>query len=529
MEALPQRPSPLQLLTAYNSKVRRWPGALRAALAILIPGSIALLLGYDHAVLLISAGAFAVIYGEGHPYRTRLRVMATAALLLLGASVGGLLVDGLLAGGLYAVALGVLGTFVQNALRLPPPGCFFIVMVGGGSTMITGVPAWEVGLWCAVGSLTGIILGMLPAALDAHGPEKRRVLGVEQAARAFVEEPTLAHHHQAQTALVSAWQALSDAAIIRGGRILQPAQRDLVERTLAAQRAVAAQHVDSALLSDEPADIDPSRTVIPHTNPTARYRLYRSATRNSHPSLAAQRVLVGGLLTVLIGLALGLNRPDWGAVSVLLVLQWGPDRVPGTIRGVQRMLGSCLGVCLFAAFHYFGVSGWTLLLALAACQYAAETFVVRNYAICVIFSTPLALLMGNSNFAAIEARLAEIALSVSLALAVLWLWRPRAAAQDQQRLQARCVQAMSTLLGSLLTTTPDAALTTRRDLQYELLSERRAILSLAANGHGELFWERHQRLRRAGYHLLDFCSLHPDRRPTEPELRELVSAVEKSG
>ena len=94
MEALPQRPGPLQLLTAYNSKVRRWPGALRAALAILIPGSIALLLGYDHAVLLISAGAFAVIYGEGHPYRTRLRVMATAALLLLGASVGGVLVDG---------------------------------------------------------------------------------------------------------------------------------------------------------------------------------------------------------------------------------------------------------------------------------------------------------------------------------------------------------------------------------------------------------------------------------------------------
>ncbi len=88
---------------------------------------------------------------------------------------------------------------------------------------------------------------------------------------------------------------------------------------------------------------------------------------------------------------------------------------------------------------------------------------------------------------------------------------------------------MSTLLGSLLTTTPDAVLTTRRDLQYELLSERRAILSLAADGHGEPFWERHQRLRRAGYHLLDFCSLHPDRRPTEPELRELVSAVEKSG
>ena len=31
--------------------------------------------------------------------------------------------------------IATIGAFVQNALRLPAPGSFFIVMVGGGATM----------------------------------------------------------------------------------------------------------------------------------------------------------------------------------------------------------------------------------------------------------------------------------------------------------------------------------------------------------------------------------------------------------
>ncbi|MGO3818502.1 MAG: FUSC family protein, partial [Corynebacterium casei] len=76
---------------AINSTATRWPGALRAALAILIPGSIAMLTGNKEAILLICAGAFTVIYGEGIVYRRRWKVMAVAGTLLwLGASVGAL-------------------------------------------------------------------------------------------------------------------------------------------------------------------------------------------------------------------------------------------------------------------------------------------------------------------------------------------------------------------------------------------------------------------------------------------------------
>lgn len=143
---IPQRPSTAQLLTAFNSASVRWPGALRAGLAILIPGAIALLTGHDYAILLISTGAFTVIFGEGHPYRTRPRVMLTAGTALITVAAVGVLVGHLifapghghwwlLLAGLYSTVLAAVCGFAQNGLRLPPPGTFFLVMVGGGSVM----------------------------------------------------------------------------------------------------------------------------------------------------------------------------------------------------------------------------------------------------------------------------------------------------------------------------------------------------------------------------------------------------------
>ena len=87
-EPMPARPDPWTLLTSFSTPGPRWPGALRAALALALPGAAALLLGFDNEMLLIAAGGFTVIYGEGHPYRTRWRVMAVAGGLIALAATG---------------------------------------------------------------------------------------------------------------------------------------------------------------------------------------------------------------------------------------------------------------------------------------------------------------------------------------------------------------------------------------------------------------------------------------------------------
>src|SRR5699024_4455295 len=81
--------------------------------------------------------------------------------------------------------------------------------------------------------------------------------------------------------------------------------------------------------------------------------------------------------------------------------------------------------------------------------------------------------------------------------------------RENKRLQQRAYQSMSTVLGSLLTETPDEALAQRRDLQYELLSERRSIQCLAMD-HPEQAQQRcaeHRAVQQGGYQIRDYCSL----------------------
>lgn len=537
---------------AINSTDKRWAGALRAALAILIPGSIAMVTGNQDAILLICAGAFTVIYGEGIVYRKRWKVMLTAgALLWLGVMVGALVGSLVFAPGhghawllLTAVYVAVLGAgvvFVQNALRLPPPGGFFIVMVTGGSTMLarTGIDPLEAGFWPLTAIATGLILGMLPALRDPHGPERATVATLERVTKAFqqAKDDEIARHHQAQTALAAAWEALADAGFINAGHNAVSSQHELVERTLNAQRAIVQRNqegtgADAEAFFESVNLIDPDRTTMPHSRPTARYRIYRSLTADSHAMITAKKVLIAGLVTGVIGIALGLNRPDWGVISALLILQNGPEKVPGTIRGTHRVLGSMLGLVLFSMFYFFGVGGWTMLAALAICQFFAEIMVVKNYALCVIFSTPLALMMGGLTeplSSLVMSRGFEIGLSVVFAFIVLWFFSNGSKERENKRLQLRAYQSMSTVLGSLLTGTPDEALVQRRDLQYELLSERRSIQSLAMDhpAQAQQQWGKHRAIQHAGYQILDYCALSPNTMMDHGALGTLIESVRR--
>lgn len=554
-ESPPKRQNPLKLFTAFHTPGPRWPGALRAALALLIPGGIALMFGYETEMLLIAAGGFAVIYGEGHPYRKRFHVMATAGVLLATSAMAGAFVGEVVWGQIntggstwwlllvvgFVTALATVGTWIQNALRLPPPGSFFIVMVAGGSTMVArlGLNPVEVGSWALIGAATGLILGLLPALINPHGPEERAVDVLEKAVRDFQNAPqsAVAKNHQAETALSHAWFALSDAGILAGGQVRKTSQSDLVGRVQRAHTKLAILNTrihgnDVGAASDAPSYLDLSRTAIPHARPSITYRFYRSASPHSHATTTAGKVMVSALLMGVVGLAFGLGRPDWAIVSGLLVLQWGPDRIPGTIRGLHRVVGSIVGIGLYAILHLIGVEGWSLLIALAICQFFAEVFVVRNYAICVIFTTPLALLMGNAVTEPLGeiviSRTSEVVLSIIFSLLLLWFFIPGAEPKHHARLIRRAQDAMAGLLGRILITKPADALAERRDLQFELLSERRAAQSRAVNSLDDdstTYWGDHLRIQRAGYTLLDYCTTNANRTITREEVGQLADMI----
>lgn len=171
---------------------------------------------------------------------------------------------------------------------------------------------------------------------------------------------------------VAAWTAIGDAGIISGSDIVKPQHKNLVSRMLRANAALATAGEASADFSDNATLIDVSRARIPHSRPTMRYRFFRAMSVYSHSVITATQVFCAAFIAITIGVALGFDRPDWAVVSVLLILQWGPDRILGSIRGVHRFLGTIAGIAIFIDLHAWGIHSLSLLLVLCFCQYMAE-------------------------------------------------------------------------------------------------------------------------------------------------------------
>ncbi|MGO1949246.1 MAG: FUSC family protein [Mycobacteriaceae bacterium] len=535
IESPPPQAGWWRLLTAVNPSGPRWPGALRAALAVVLPASVALLAGQDTAMLMIAGGGLAVIFGEGLPFRTRWRVMATAGGFLAAGAVAGAFVgsvvwaqDGrwwLLLIALFTTAVAGMAGFVQNALPLAPPGTFFLVMVTGGSTMVAkqGLNPVEVGMWTAVGASCAVAIGMVPALFPSlrRRPETSAVerLEVQVASYTSGAERTVDAIHRVKGALTEGWNALADAGLVRGGEKVGPDAPVLVRRCLAAHRTLA-------------GGGDVAAGTVPMLRPSIRYRLYRSLNWDSHAATTSVKIMVASLAAGVLGIALGLDRPDWAIVTVLVILQWGPDLRPGTIRGVHRLAGSVLGVLLFAGFHLLELEGFGLLAALAACQFLAEIFIVRNYAVAVVVITPLAMMMGGGMHqplgSGVVSRIAEVGLATAFAMAALWFVLRDADERRAARQVDNCVTAMGALLGRVMVTaSAQEALVQRRDLQYELLRERRDSQAVVQNHRqrDDRRWRRHLAVQHTGYDLLDSCAVAGKKALDTTEIARLAEDV----
>lgn len=114
----------------------------------------------------------------------------------------------------------------------------------------------------------------------------------------------------------------------------------------------------------------------------------------THPQMLAQ-TLTNFLTTAVAGLmgnTLGISHAYWAMVAAAAVLA-GPNTAARVERGLHRMVGTAGGVLVAAFFVSMSPDPWHVAVLVVACQFAGEMFVLRNYAIAVVFITPLALFM----------------------------------------------------------------------------------------------------------------------------------------
>jgi hypothetical protein len=107
---------------------------------------------------------------------------------------------------------------------------------------------------------------------------------------------------------------------------------------------------------------------------------------------AALTVGAGALLAGMAGLLLVGTHWYWAMVGAVAALG-GAHVTARVVRGVQRLIGTLLGVLVAAGLLALHLPPLAVIVAAIALQAAAEMFVGRNYAIAMVFITPLALLM----------------------------------------------------------------------------------------------------------------------------------------
>lgn len=106
----------------------------------------------------------------------------------------------------------------------------------------------------------------------------------------------------------------------------------------------------------------------------------------------AGRIVAAIAASAALAMAVGLSHPMWAAMGAMAAMQ-GVSYHITVQRGLQRLLGNIAGAVIAAALLGLGLGYWGAVVAIVACQIAAEIWAPVNYAIASTAVTPMALLL----------------------------------------------------------------------------------------------------------------------------------------
>ncbi len=351
------------------------------------------------------AGSLCALYAHNRPYAARARVLVLVVLGMLAGLGAALVTASLTSNGIVLVTVGALLAAAQKALcdatRIGPPGNVIFTFVASAALFVPQtldqVPG-HLALAAAAGVWSWIV-GMAPALLRPHGPERRATAHALYAAAAHAETREPAARSRAAAAVQTAWQTL----LASGAR---PETRRALERLVVrAEVALAA-----------PADADPEGLrdlagglrgtgAVPRAGDLgeAAGEVLGAEMERATPAppwwralgpLApiAVRTALGCALAGYASLVIGVGRPYWALVTaaslyqVNMALTWN--------RTVQRVVGNLVGVLVFAAVAPLAhLSPLAIVLCCLAFNFGAEALISRNYWLGSVCVTPMALLI----------------------------------------------------------------------------------------------------------------------------------------
>ena len=441
----------------------RLPNAVKAGLTVLLCLAIPHSLGRLDLGLLTVTGTFAVLYAPAAPLRRRAATVAGIGLGLVGATALGAFTAGsLVTFAVSAVLLAMVTAGLCLALRVGPPGSYFLVLCAGIAYLLVGEHGTEPALvpaMTAVGAAVAWLVTMAELLPDPRRPERRAVQSARVAVAAYAAtDPgpdSRPQHRAAALALAAAEEAVAEGMWNPSGPIsaeLAAARREYDDRAaratvhlvpgddpvwdprnpdagrwlddapetadIAMPSAAAAERAERAFADDERRHIG-----------SLRWRLANGLRWPGEPWTVAASVGVATAVSiVLLTLLAGSDQPHlyWVIAFSALVLHQGGPRAARTYRALHRLTGTVAGLALFLLVALLQPTGWWLIGLIVALQFTIELLVTRNYGLAVALITPLALLVASGGsvpeqpLGLVGERLLDTVVGVLVALAVLW-------------------------------------------------------------------------------------------------------------
>jgi uncharacterized membrane protein YccC len=529
------------MLFRFRKSNRRWPIACRAALGIGLPVAIGWATGDLSAGLMATIGAFTALYGSERPYSNRAWLLAGIALSFSAIVTLGVWVQQwpVMAVPLVTV-IAMIASFVCQSLRIGPPGAYMFALACAAGTSVP-VPVDRV-FWLVLGGgAVSWVVHMLGALVAPRRPEKSAVAAAADAVAHFAQatgiEARDRARHDAALALHDAWATLvsfqppsprADSTLTR----LRALNRELhlIFSTCIGAADSAATRWDALAERAHAIGIETTSLSEGHEQhaddadvPLGRLRssrlLLENLTLQSAAFIVAGRVGIAVALAGAAGAVFGLQRAYWAMAAAVLVLHMGLDWARTLQRGVERTIGTIVGLGLAGAILAAHPTGLWLVATMMSLQFLIEILVTRNYALAVVFVTSIALVIASggqaepNEGALLVARGVDTGVGCAIGLLVHAFIGPSNSPASLRQQIVRTLSATQAALAHIAASkmTTDAALLARRNLQHCIFMLLRSYETDTAGGiarhrdAAERMWPAVVATQRLGYKILAAC------------------------
>ncbi|TWP35268.1 FUSC family protein [Leekyejoonella antrihumi] len=462
----------------------RWRFALHATTCVTVAIIVlAVVLGPRLGIIGLT-GAFLGFSAAAKPWRSRLPVLAvTAAAYVAFVTLGALAGSNPILLTVVLATVGLVGVLGYNTFVGDRPGPMFFIIGPAIASYLApaGVPIGVIveagALGVGVSALTSQILQVLAR---SH-PETDAVEAAQKAVAAYVDSPPGALgdaeigrlRDQAYAAIFSAAMVVESAV----GRQPHSKRWRRLNRRLRHLHAQVIRRLVTVRMPGSPIAVSALEQRRYLGSPSAAYLLRWTISQSSMAWFSARRLAATIVITCAVVYGLHIGHPYWAVMTAALVMTIHGDRLTLTHRALHRLAGTVLGVGLFFGIHSLHPQGSWVLVAALLLVFMIQLTAVRNYAIGVLFVTPMALLIsvsGNPGVplrSIVGERLLETAVGATISLIIIWFTGRRTPIRLVRRQFRRGLRALERVLIALAdgAEASPQGFEARRDLAFEQL------------------------------------------------------------